>query len=54
MGDCELTRNIESELRRDSAVRWESVDIQRWFGRAVFTYIEGALVKKGGGGVREG
>lgn len=47
IGDCELTRNIESELRRDSKARWESVDLERYFGKAVLTYISGVLVKKG-------
>ncbi|KAK5326988.1 hypothetical protein LTR70_001730 [Exophiala xenobiotica] len=47
VGDCELTRDIEDELRRDARGRWESVDVERHFGRAVFTYVSGVLVKKG-------
>lgn len=46
VGDCSLTRDIERMLRTDSAKRWESVDIERHFGYAVFTYISGVLVKK--------
>lgn len=47
VGDCSLTRDIEDALRKDRARRWESIDIERHFGRAVFTYISGVLVKKG-------
>lgn len=47
VGDCELTRDVEDELRREARGRWESVDIERHFGGAVFTYISGVLVKKG-------
>jgi len=47
IGDCELTRDTEDELRRDSNGRWQSVDIDRHFGKAVLTYISGVLVKKG-------
>lgn len=47
IGDCELTRDTEDELRRDAGRRWESVDIERHFGKAVLTYVSGVLVKKG-------
>lgn len=47
VGDCELTRNIEDELRKGSKARWESVNLERHFGSAVFTYISGVLVKNG-------
>ena len=47
VGDCSLTRDTEGMLRKDGARRWESIDIERHFGRAVITYISGVLVKKG-------
>ena len=47
VGDCELTRDTEDELIKDSRQRWESVDIDRHFGHAVLTYVTGVLVKKG-------
>lgn len=47
VGDCELTRDIEDELRREGKGRWESVDVERHFGKACLTYVSGVLVKKG-------
>lgn len=51
VGDCELTRHIEQELRRDANNRWESVNLERYFGTAVLTYVSGVLVKKRDGTV---
>lgn len=44
LGDCCLNRDTERALR--SAGEWESVDLDRWFGRTVMPYISGVLVKK--------
>ncbi|KAK6370990.1 hypothetical protein LTR64_006236 [Lithohypha guttulata] len=46
VGDCSLTRNIEQMLRKNTSERWETVSIERHFGKAVLTYISGSLVKK--------
>ncbi|KAH8433248.1 class I SAM-dependent methyltransferase [Aspergillus melleus] len=44
IGDCCLNRDTEKALRQ--AGEWESVELDRWFGRTVFPYISGVLVKK--------
>ncbi|KAI9036502.1 class I SAM-dependent methyltransferase [Aspergillus affinis] len=44
IGDCCLNRDTEKVLR--AAGEWESVELDRWFGRTVFPYISGVLVKK--------
>lgn len=46
VGDCSMNKHTEKMLRKDASSRWESVDIERHFGKAVLTYILGVLVKK--------
>lgn len=46
VGDCSLTRDIEGALRAGEK-RWKSVELGRYFGRAVFCYVTGVLVKRG-------
>lgn len=45
VGDCSLTRDIEDALRA-APERWESVKLERHFGKAVLPYVAGTLVKK--------
>ncbi|KAE8349918.1 S-adenosyl-L-methionine-dependent methyltransferase [Aspergillus coremiiformis] len=48
LGDCRLNRNTERALRRAADVDggWESVELERWFGRTCLPYIAGVFVKK--------
>lgn len=46
VGDCSLTQDIEEALRHDAFGRWETVTIERHFGKKVLTYISGALIRR--------
>ncbi|EAW12853.1 class I SAM-dependent methyltransferase [Aspergillus clavatus NRRL 1] len=48
IGDCCLDRDTERVLRGAARADggWESVELDRWFGRSPLAYISGVLVKK--------
>lgn len=48
MGSCRLTQDTESILRSvaDRDGGWETVELDRWFGKTVLPYLSGYLVKK--------
>ncbi|KAI9371357.1 S-adenosyl-L-methionine-dependent methyltransferase [Aspergillus egyptiacus] len=47
MGDCCLDRDTERVLRGvNGGHGWESVEVERWFGRTCIPYISGVFVKK--------
>ncbi|KAJ5404211.1 phospholipid methyltransferase [Penicillium cosmopolitanum] len=50
VGDCCLNRDTETALREAAEADggWESVELDRWFGRSVLPYVSGVLVKRGG------
>lgn len=49
LGDCRLDRDTERLLKGAAAEDggWETVELDRWFGKTVLPYISGFLVKKG-------
>ncbi|KAB8262389.1 S-adenosyl-L-methionine-dependent methyltransferase [Aspergillus pseudonomiae] len=49
IGDCRMNRDTEKALRgaAEEDGGWESVEIERWFGRTCMPYIAGVFVKRG-------
>ncbi|KAG2416173.1 hypothetical protein HFD88_007366 [Aspergillus terreus] len=49
LGNCCLNRDTEAALRRAAEADggWESVELDRWFGRSPLPYVSGVLVKRG-------
>ncbi|KAE8359308.1 S-adenosyl-L-methionine-dependent methyltransferase [Aspergillus caelatus] len=49
IGDCRMNRDTEKALRgaAESDGGWESVEVERWFGRTCMPYIAGTFVKRG-------
>lgn len=46
IGDCSLTRDIEGALRENMTARWQTVDLERKFGKCCLPYVHGTLTKK--------
>ncbi|KAE8373596.1 S-adenosyl-L-methionine-dependent methyltransferase [Aspergillus bertholletiae] len=49
LGDCRMNRDTETALRgaAESDGGWESMEVERWFGRTCMPYIAGVYVKRG-------
>ncbi|KAB8272638.1 S-adenosyl-L-methionine-dependent methyltransferase [Aspergillus minisclerotigenes] len=49
IGDCRMNRDTEKALRgaAEADGGWESVEVEKWFGRTCMPYIAGVFVKRG-------